>query len=73
VALAQELCGGRFVLVLEGGYNREALGACVVAALRVLLGRGSGEDPLGPAGGEEPDLSVLIERARRRHPLLQVE
>jgi acetoin utilization deacetylase AcuC-like enzyme len=71
VTLAEELCGGRIVLALEGGYNREALGACVVGALRVLLGREPGADPLGPAGGTEPDLSVLIERARRRHPLLQ--
>jgi acetoin utilization deacetylase AcuC-like enzyme len=71
LALAGELCEGRIVLVLEGGYDRQALGACVVAALRVLLGRDPGADPLGPAGGEEPDLSALIERLRQRHPLLQ--
>lgn len=71
LALADELCDGRIVLVLEGGYNRPALGACVVAALRVLLRRDPGDDPLGPADGEEPDLSALIERARHRHPLLQ--
>lgn len=71
LALADELCDGRLVLVLEGGYNRQALGACVVAVLRVLLRRDPGDDPLGPADGEEPDLSALIERAKRRHPLLQ--
>lgn len=71
VALAGELCDGRIVLVLEGGYSLDALGACVVAALRVLLGRDPGPDPLGPAGTREPDLSALIERVRRQHPLLQ--
>jgi acetoin utilization deacetylase AcuC-like enzyme len=57
------------VLALEGGYNRPALGACVVASLRVLLGRDPGPDTLGPSDSEEPDLSALIARAKR-HPLL---
>ncbi|HET9223333.1 MAG TPA: histone deacetylase, partial [Roseiflexaceae bacterium] len=70
VALAEDLCDGRVVLVLEGGYSLQALGACAVAALRVLLGRDPGTDPLGPAGAREPDLSALIEQVRRAHPLL---
>jgi acetoin utilization deacetylase AcuC-like enzyme len=69
--LADALCGGRIALVLEGGYSLPALGACVVAALRVLLGRDPGPDPLGAAGGREPDVSALIERTRRTHPLLR--
>lgn len=73
VALAAEVCDGRLVLTLEGGYNQPALGACVVAVLRVLLGRDPGPDPLGPAGRAEPDLSALIERIRRLHPLLSGE
>jgi acetoin utilization deacetylase AcuC-like enzyme len=36
--LAGELCGGRLVLSLEGGYNLEALGASVAATIRVLTG-----------------------------------
>jgi acetoin utilization deacetylase AcuC-like enzyme len=71
VDLAEQLCGGRIVLVLEGGYNLEALGACVVAALRVLLGRDPGADPLGAADTPEPDLTALIDRVRRKHPLFQ--
>jgi acetoin utilization deacetylase AcuC-like enzyme len=69
VALAEEVCGGRIVLVLEGGYSRPALAACTIAALRVLLGRDPGADPLGPAGAREPDVSALIEQVRREHPL----
>jgi acetoin utilization deacetylase AcuC-like enzyme len=67
--VAEELCSGRIVLVLEGGYSLPALSACVVAALRVLLGRVPGADPLGPAGTREPDLAAQIERVRREHPL----
>jgi acetoin utilization deacetylase AcuC-like enzyme len=69
VELAAELCAGRVVFVLEGGYNEDALGACVVAALRTLLGREAGPDPLGPGGVREPNLTGLIERVRRQHPL----
>jgi acetoin utilization deacetylase AcuC-like enzyme len=68
-ALADEVCGGRIVLVLEGGYHLDALGACVVAAMRVLLGRDPGPDPLGPAEVHEPDVAALIEQVRREHPL----
>ena len=71
VDLAQELCEGRIMLSLEGGYNEEALGACVVAALRVLLGRPAEPDHLGPAGAREPDLAPLISRLQRQHPLLR--
>ncbi len=69
--LAEELCGGKIVLVLEGGYDRDALGACVVASLRVLMGRDPGMDPLGLSNQREPDVSALIERTLHTHPLLQ--
>jgi len=39
VALADELCGGKIMLVLEGGYSKLALAGGVIASLRVLLGR----------------------------------
>jgi acetoin utilization deacetylase AcuC-like enzyme len=71
VALADELCGGKIMLVLEGGYSQMALAGGVVASLRVLLGRAPGIDPLGPASQAEPDISMLIRRARDRHPIFQ--
>jgi acetoin utilization deacetylase AcuC-like enzyme len=71
VALADELCSGNIVLVLEGGYSLPALAGGVLASLRVLLGRDPGPDPLGPAGGGEPDISLLIRRIRDRHPIFQ--
>jgi acetoin utilization deacetylase AcuC-like enzyme len=71
VALADELCGGKIVLVLEGGYSAAALAGGVLASLRVLLGRAPGADPLGPANQAEPDISALIRRMRDRHPIFQ--
>ena len=71
VALADEICGGKVALVLEGGYSLPALSGCVVAALRVLLGRDPGADPLGPATTAEPDITALIRRARDRHPIFK--
>ncbi|NTU83242.1 MAG: histone deacetylase [Chloroflexales bacterium] len=70
--LADELCGGRLVMVLEGGYNLEALGACVVAALRQLLGRAPGPDPIGEVDATEPtpEIERVIETLKARHPLL---
>lgn len=35
--LAEELCGGRLLLALEGGYNRSVLGECIVEVLEGLL------------------------------------
>jgi acetoin utilization deacetylase AcuC-like enzyme len=70
-ALAHEVCDGRIVLVLEGGYSLPALAGGVVGALRVLLGQDSVEDPLGSAGQAEPDISALIARIQARHPIFQ--
>jgi acetoin utilization deacetylase AcuC-like enzyme len=71
VGLAEEQCGGKIVLVLEGGYSRMALAGGVVASLCVLLGRDPGVDPLGPANQAEPDISLLIRRVLDRHPMFQ--
>lgn len=70
-AVAREHCRGRVVLVLEGGYDVDALSSCVVASLNVLLEREQGPDPLGPAGGREPGVSAVIERLHRNHPLFR--
>ena len=69
--LAGELCSGKIVLVLEGGYSLPALSGCVVAALHVLLGREPGPDPLGPASTAEPNIRALISRVLDHHPIFQ--
>ena len=69
--LAAELCEGRIAFVLEGGYDPNALGHSIDAALKVLLGH-EVTDPLGPppTGTNEPDISEIIEECRERHGLV---
>lgn len=69
VALAEELCQGRLVLTLEGGYNLEALAASIAATLAVLLGDEQVEDPLGPARHAEQPVDAVISAVKRVHGL----
>jgi len=45
VEAASDLCGGRIVLTLEGGYDLRALAASTMAALTALGGEGAGVIP----------------------------
>ena len=68
-ALAGELCEGRLVFALEGGYSLRALGPAVVATLQVLLGEPS-TDPIGPPPrSAEPDVRSIIARIKAVHGL----
>ncbi len=67
--LAGEICDGRIVLMLEGGYNLEALGACTVASIQTLMGQSLENDPIGVINAPEPDISSVITSLRTRHPL----
>lgn len=71
VALAEELCHGRLVLTLEGGYNLQALAASVAATFAVLLGDAEAEDPLGPARHAEQPVDQAIHAVKRVHDLAQ--
>jgi acetoin utilization deacetylase AcuC-like enzyme len=70
-ALSDELCGGRLVAVLEGGYDLDALGYGVANALRVMQGAPQlATDPLGPAPqAESVDVGPLIGAIQRAHRL----
>jgi acetoin utilization deacetylase AcuC-like enzyme len=69
-ALAEELCGGRLALVLEGGYDPEALAWSVAGTLDILLDHVPA-DPLGPPAEAEPapDVERLLAEVRWRHGL----
>jgi acetoin utilization deacetylase AcuC-like enzyme len=69
--LADELCGGRLVLSLEGGYDPPALVASVEATFSVLLGESPGADPLGKFGRQYgvPDIEDLIRVVKKLHRL----
>lgn len=69
--LAVELCGGRIVLALEGGYNLTALAWSVRNSIEALLGVAITPDPLGhpPERHPRPDLDGLIASVKGLHGL----
>jgi len=69
--LADELCNGRLVFSLEGGYNLTALAASIKATFDMLLGNATIEDPLGqsPPRFEAPSIASLIKKIKEIHNL----
>ena len=69
--LAAELCGGRLVIGLEGGYDLRALSHGADAVCRVLLGDEPAPDPLGPAPDQlsAAEVDQLLEAIRELHGL----
>ncbi|MGH2767987.1 MAG: histone deacetylase family protein, partial [Actinomycetota bacterium] len=64
LALAEEVCGGRLVATLEGGYDLEGLSTSFVAALSVMAGREWEQPP--PYDSPEGSVAAL-ERAVEFH------
>ena len=69
VSLADELCSGRIVFTLEGGYHLEVLSHGILNTFHALLGDGIVEDPLGPSRWSEPDAADYIASLRELHAL----
>jgi acetoin utilization deacetylase AcuC-like enzyme len=69
IALAGELCQGRIVFTLEGGYNLPVLAAGVGNAFRALLADQDYDDPVGPSPYASPGVNGLVERLKRIHRL----
>jgi acetoin utilization deacetylase AcuC-like enzyme len=68
--LAAELCGGRIVVALEGGYDLTALSWSVRGSIEALLGEERTQDPLGlPPHASAPDLGELVAGLRTLHGL----
>jgi acetoin utilization deacetylase AcuC-like enzyme len=67
--LADELCEGRLVLTLEGGYDLQALSNSVAATLQTLLGA-KAEDPLGPSTRGEASVDDIIVHVKGVHRLV---
>lgn len=67
---AAELCGGRIVVALEGGYNLTALAWSVRNSIEVLLGDEPARDPVGDAPPRTAaDISELVHAIRELHGL----
>jgi acetoin utilization deacetylase AcuC-like enzyme len=71
IELAQYLCDGRLILIQEGGYNVQAMAACVATCINLLLGDDAAVDNLGPPPDRQYRLNtdVLIAELRRIHGL----
>ncbi len=68
--LAGDLCAGRLVMCLEGGYNLETQAYAVQATFGVLLGETEIEDPLGsPSRLFVPDIDTLVASVKKTHQL----
>lgn len=66
--LADELCHGRLVAVLEGGYEVTVLAHSVLSTLRRLSHSRQGvSDPFGPSPGGERDVDKLLAQLRVLH------
>jgi acetoin utilization deacetylase AcuC-like enzyme len=65
--VADELCGGKIVLTLEGGYNLDVLKIGTANSVKTLLGRNDIIDPFGPSPRREPDLADYVSEVARIH------
>ncbi len=72
IELARYLCNGRLVMVQEGGYSLDAMGAAVATCINWLLGDDAAVDSLGPpptTPAFRVNTDVLIAELRRIHKL----
>lgn len=74
MGLADDLCGGRLICTLEGGYNLDVLPHAILTTFRVLSGDERGiSDPVGKAPGKERNAAAVIEAAKRVHRVMSNE
>jgi acetoin utilization deacetylase AcuC-like enzyme len=69
VRMAEELCDGRIVSTLEGGYQLEVLAYGVLNSFYALLGEDTIADPLGPSPYPEKPVDALVTRLKDVHNL----
>ncbi len=69
VEMARQLCGGRILFVLEGGYHLDVLAYGVLNTFYALLGDPTRVDPLGAARRGEPDITSLLQALKALHHL----
>jgi acetoin utilization deacetylase AcuC-like enzyme len=70
MALAAELCQGRLICNLEGGYNLNVLPHAILSTLRTLSRDPQGiSDPVGDAPTKESDSTRVLAAVKRIHGL----
>ena len=70
--MAAELCNGRIIFMMEGGYNLTALSNGILNVAHVLLDDHQTADPLGTAPSQTPISRVepLVAELKRLHRLI---
>jgi len=68
-SLADELCKGRLVFTLEGGYHLEVLSYSVLATIEALMGEEEVLDPLGPSPYPERPVDEVLRVVKAAHHL----
>jgi acetoin utilization deacetylase AcuC-like enzyme len=67
VALADAVCNGRILFVLEGGYHLDVLTAGIKNLIHSLQGGDEVHDDFGPMPYAETDVTHLLDKLRKRH------
>ncbi len=70
VDIAREMCAGRMVFVLEGGYDLAVVSQGTAATFRALMGDREIPDPIGSSKRAESDVSEYIEQLKGIHRLV---
>lgn len=66
VKMANAVCDGRILFVLEGGYKIDVLTLGIANTFSALLGQDSIRDPFGTSPAAERDVTQLLERLKQR-------
>jgi acetoin utilization deacetylase AcuC-like enzyme len=69
VQMAEQLCAGRIVFALEGGYQLDVLAYGVLNTFYAMLGEGTVLDPFGPSPHPEQPMDELIACLQKAHGL----
>lgn len=69
IRLAEKMCNGRILFILEGGYHLDVLTAGVHNVLYSLMGRDEIQDPFGMMPYSESDVTQLLHKLQKRHLL----
>ncbi len=69
VRISNDLCDGRLVFTLEGGYELDVLAYGVLNTFYAMLGEKTIVDPLGPSPRQERSVDALILQLKEIHHL----
>jgi len=69
VSYAHDLCDGRILFILEGGYQLDVLSNGIINVFHALLGHDQIVDPLGPMNRAEHDISGLMGKLKQHYLL----